>query len=69
MSSGNINEIKLKARGKSITNAVDVAEIARNRFLKNWTIKNIAIGTTELPAKEEGLSKNYLPCSTSEYND
>ncbi|KUO39649.1 MAG: RNA-binding protein [Candidatus Hadarchaeum yellowstonense] len=40
-----INEITLKARGKAISRAVDVAEIVRNRFLQNMVVKNISIGT------------------------
>jgi DNA-binding protein len=40
-----INEITLKARGKAISRAVDVAEIVKNRFLQNMVVKNISIGT------------------------
>jgi DNA-binding protein len=42
----------LKARGQAITTAVDVAEITRNRFLKDLKIGRIAIGTEEMPARE-----------------
>jgi DNA-binding protein len=42
----------LKARGRSITTAVDAAEITRRRFMKDLTISKIAIGTEELPARE-----------------
>lgn len=52
MSSPDVNEITLKARGRAITTAVDVAEIARNRFLKNLKVGNIAIGTEEMPPRE-----------------
>ncbi len=37
-----INEITLKARGKAISRAVDVAEIVRNRFLPTMVVKNIS---------------------------
>lgn len=45
-------EITLKARGKSIATAVDAAEIARRRFLKDLKVGNIVIGTEEMPPKE-----------------
>jgi DNA-binding protein len=52
MSSGNISEIMLKARGKAITTAVDVAEITTNRFLKDLKVTAIGIGTEEMPPRE-----------------
>ncbi len=45
-------EVVLKARGRAITTAVDVAEITRRRFMDKAKISNIEIGTEELP--EEG---------------
>jgi DNA-binding protein len=51
-SASNAKEITLKARGQSITTAVDVAEITRRRFLKDLKISKIAIGTEEMPARE-----------------
>ena len=38
LSAGNLKEITLKARGQAITTAVDVAEIARNRFIKDLKV-------------------------------
>jgi DNA-binding protein len=52
MSSGSISEITLKARGKAITTAVDVAEITTNRFLKDLKVTAIGIGTEEMPPRE-----------------
>ena len=52
MSSGNISEIMLKARGKAITTAVDVAEITTNRFIKDLKVSAIGIGTEEMPPRE-----------------
>lgn len=40
-------EVLIKARGKAISRAVDVAEIVRRRFLQDVQIKNIEIGTEE----------------------
>jgi DNA-binding protein len=57
--SGNTNAVLLKARGKAITTAVDVAEIARNRFLKDLAVAAIGIGTEEMPAREgENRTRN-----------
>jgi len=50
--SGPLKEITLKARGQAIATAVDCAEIARNRFLKDLKVTNIAIGTVEMPPRE-----------------
>jgi DNA-binding protein Alba len=44
--------VTLKARGQAITTAVDSAEIARRRFLKNLKIDKIAIGTETMPPRE-----------------
>ena len=52
LSAGNSKEVVLKARGQAITTAVDVAEITRNRFLKDLKVSKIAIGTEEMPARE-----------------
>jgi len=50
----NTPEVLLKARGRSITTAVDVAEITRRRFLKELTVSNISISTEELEQREGG---------------
>jgi len=52
LSAGDAREVVLKARGQAITTAVDVAEITRNRFLKDTKVSRIAIGTEEMPARE-----------------
>ncbi|MCJ7713141.1 RNA-binding protein [Candidatus Bathyarchaeota archaeon] len=51
-SSNSTNEITLKARGRSISTAVDAAEITRKRFLKDLTVTAIGIGTEEMPPRE-----------------
>ena len=51
---GGANEINVKARGRAISRAVDVVEITRRRFLPDVKIKNIDIGTEQLPSTEEG---------------
>ena len=52
LSAGDAKEVVLKARGQAITTAVDVAEITRNRFLKDLKVSKIAIGTEEMPPRE-----------------
>ena len=59
LSSGTLQEVTLKARGQAITTAVDVAEIARNRFIKDLKVSKIAIGTAEMPPRE-GESKSRM---------
>jgi len=41
------SEIHIKARGKAISRAVDVAEIVRRRFINDVKIKSIEVGTEE----------------------
>ena len=50
-----IEDIHLKARGKSISNAVNVAEQFKNRFGKEIKTKidNVDIGTEEVPRKDK----------------
>lgn len=50
-------EITLKARGKAISRAVDVAEILRNKFLTDAKIKDIRISTEELTSDEGNILK------------
>ncbi len=52
LSASDAKEVTLKARGRAITTAVDVAEITRNRFIKDLKVSKIAIGTEEMPARE-----------------
>ncbi len=40
-------EVHIKARGKAISKAVDVAEIVKNRFMGDVKVKEIQIGTEE----------------------
>ena len=51
-SSNDANAVTLKARGRSISTAVDAAEITRRRFLKDLTVIAIGIGTEEMPPRE-----------------
>ena len=45
-------EIVVKARGRAISRAVDVAEVLKNRFLKEVGIENVEIGTEVITTAE-----------------
>jgi DNA-binding protein len=51
------DEVIIKARGKTISTAVDAAEITRNRFVMDAKIKDIKI-STESVTNEEGRTSN-----------
>ncbi len=53
-SSPKTQQVTLKARGRSITTAVDVAEITRRRFMKQLSVDGLVIGTEELPQEGGG---------------
>ena len=55
---GNENEVILKARGRAISHAVDVAEVLRSRFMPDVKIKKITIGTEEVSSREENRMTN-----------
>ncbi|RLG95829.1 DNA-binding protein Alba [Candidatus Bathyarchaeota archaeon] len=51
-------EVSIKARGRAISRAVDVAEITRRRFLPDVKVGKITIGTEELKSEEDGNITN-----------
>ncbi len=51
-------EVIIKARGRSIGRAVDVAEIIRNRFMPGCKLKDVKISTEQL--KGEGGRLNNV---------
>jgi len=54
---GSSDEVVIKARGRSISTAVDTAEIVRNRFITDAILKDIKIGTESI-TNEEGRTSN-----------
>ena len=52
------DEVIIKARGRSISTAVDTAEIVRNRFVTDAKVKDIIIGTECITNEEEGRTSN-----------
>lgn len=51
------SDVIIKARGRAISRAVDVAEIVRNRFIQDLKYKEIKIAT-EIIATEGGGNAN-----------
>ena len=51
---GGAKEVNVKARGRSISIAVDVVEVVTRRFLPDVTIKKVGIGTQQMAPREEG---------------
>ena len=49
-------EIIIKARGRSISRAVDVVEVLKNRFMPNAEVADIQIGTESLENEDRGPS-------------
>jgi len=57
----NQDTVEIKARGRSITTAVDVAEITRNRYLEGLAKPRITIDTEKL---SDGDSTRNVSCMT-----
>jgi len=54
---GGVSEVVLKARGRAISRAVDVAEIVKNRFITDAKVGSIKISTEEI-LNNEGSNTN-----------
>ncbi len=50
-------EIHVKARGRSISKAVDIVQLLKNRFETAAKVKGIEIDTEEVKAEEGGMIK------------
>ena len=51
---GGAKEVSIKARGRAISRAIDVAEVVRRRFLPDVKVTKIGIGTDQISPREEG---------------
>ena len=51
-------EVLVKARGRSISTAVDVVEVMRNRFMTDLNIGDITIDTEELTSPDRNQPTN-----------
>jgi DNA-binding protein len=52
------SEVLIKARGRSISTAVDVVEVTKNRFVNDLKIVDIIIGTERLTSPDRGQPTN-----------
>jgi DNA-binding protein len=52
------SEVHVKARGRSISTAVDVVEVTRNRFVNDLKIVDISIGTERLTSPDRDQPTN-----------
>ena len=52
------DSVTLKARGRAISRAVDVAEILTNRFASDVAVKKIDISTEQVKSVETGALSN-----------
>jgi DNA-binding protein len=55
--SGASDEVLIKARGRSISRAVDTAEVVKNKFMPGVEVKGITIGT-EVITGDGGTTSN-----------
>lgn len=46
------DKVVIKARGRAISRAVDVAEVLRNKFAKDVSVKKVDIATEKLKAPD-----------------
>ncbi|MCB2171641.1 DNA-binding protein Alba [archaeon] len=49
-------EVSIKARGRSISRAVDVVEVLKNRFMADAQVSDIKIGTETVESDDRGPS-------------
>jgi DNA-binding protein len=56
------DKVTVKARGRAISKAVDVAEIVRNRFMTTANIEDIKVGTenVEDEERENGINVSWI---------
>ncbi len=52
------SEVLVKARGRSISTAVDVVEVTKNRFVNDLKVVDISIGTERLTSPDRDQPTN-----------
>ena len=55
---GGTKEVIIKARGRAISRAIDVAEVVRRRFLPDVKVTKVGIGTEQISPQESGSLTN-----------
>lgn len=61
-------EVVIRARGKAISQAVDVAEIVRNKFYSKCSVKVVTIGTEQVTS-EDGRRRSVSAIEIRMQND
>lgn len=51
-------KVILKARGRAITKAVDLAEITKNKLVEGSRIESIKTGTVQMPMRDSDRNMN-----------
>ena len=54
------NEVHVKARGQSISKAVDVVEIVKNKFMPDMKVSSISIGTDTLDVDKDTINVSRI---------
>jgi DNA-binding protein len=54
------DEVIIKARGKAISRAVDVAEIVRNRFIRDASVSDVRIGTEQVEGEGGAMNVSSI---------
>ncbi|RLG17180.1 DNA-binding protein Alba [Nanoarchaeota archaeon] len=58
-------KVVIKARGKYISRAVDVAEVVRNRFAKDVKVEDVKIGSEEFEAEDKKARTSTIEITLS----
>ncbi|KYH36741.1 MAG: DNA-binding protein Alba [Candidatus Bathyarchaeota archaeon B23] len=59
------NKVKVLARGRAISSAVDVVEVTRRSFLENLKVENIEIGTETVGEGDEARNVSTIAITLS----
>lgn len=59
------DEVIIKARGKAISRAVDVAEIVKQRFVQTANTRDIMIGTEEIKGEDGPVKVSAIEITMS----
>jgi len=51
-------KVLVKARGRSISTAVDVVEVLRSRFMPSVKVEEISIGTEQMQSEDRSTPSN-----------
>lgn len=59
------DEVKILARGRAISNAVDVVELTRRNFVTEAAVNNISIGTEKIGEGNEAKNVSTIEITLS----